>query len=245
MPRYRSILLLIGFACITSPADAFQFTQGDFYGTNYFSNDIIHYGPTGAILETMTVPSPLAEDVKGLVFGPDNLLYAVAERGSGFAVLAMNAAGAVQQTYPFASNYIGGNLSIGKIAFDNNGKFYVGGSAGLVRFDLGNPASGTMIRSGGFFDVEALPSGNLLALGDYDLTEITNAGALVQNFSPVGISFTNNRGVEYDPTTDRIYVTMLGHTGAFDQLMKFNRTTGQLLANTTFNYGDDIPADRR
>jgi hypothetical protein len=240
MYRLQFIVVLVALGSVGPRANAFDFTQGDFYGTNYFSNEIVHYSSAGAVLQSMTVPSGLGEDIKGLAFGPDGRLYAVAERGSGFAVLALEADGTVHETYPYASNYIGGNLSYGKITFDNSGHFYVGGGSGVVRFSVGNSGSGTLIRPGGAYDVEALPSGNLLVLENYDLYEVTNAGAPVREVVPSGISFTDNRGVEYDPATDIIYVTMLGHTGEFFQLMKFAGATGQLLNQTYFWYGDDM-----
>ncbi|MCP4250029.1 MAG: hypothetical protein GY778_23555, partial [bacterium] len=181
MGKMTTTLFLGSLIAYCGPAQAFDYTVGDFYGTNYFSNTIVHYDSSGTIVDSMTVPDGLAEDVKGLAFGPDGLLYAVAERQSGFAVLALDASGSVQQTYPYTPNYIGGNLSYGKLAFDAQGRFYVGGGGGLVSFSLGAPGSGALIYPSGTYDVEALPSGNLLLVTSYDLLEVTNTGALVRD----------------------------------------------------------------
>lgn len=240
MSPIKTAVFLSVLVYLPCHAQTIQVSPGDFCATSYFSNTITHYNRQGAILGSMTVPSGLAEDIKGLAFGPDDLLYAVAERDSGFAVLALDAYGSVHQTYPFGSNYIGGNLSYGKIAFGNDGAFYVGGGAGLVRFDHGNPNSGDLVYGGGVYDVEVLPSGNVLIVTSYDLHELTASGSHVREINPVGTYFTDNRGVEYDSATDTIYVTMLGHTGEFFQIMKLEGSSGQLLDQATFNYADDM-----
>jgi DNA-binding beta-propeller fold protein YncE len=221
---------------MSQTAMGMSFTLEDVYGTNYFSNTIVRYDSAGNVAETLAVPGGLADDIRGIAFGPDEFLYAVAARGSGFAVLALDESGAVQATYPYSSNYIRGNLSYGKIAFDRNNRFYVGGSSGVIQFDIGNESSGSRIFSTGTYDVESLPSGNLLALTGHRLYEIDTTGQIIRQIR----SFTDSRGVEYDPAEDAIYVTMLGHTGSYFQLMKLNGEDGALIDSTTFHYGDDM-----
>lgn len=233
--------VLVGILMVAcGAAKASEFIPNDFYTTHYSSNTINHFDSSGTMVDSVAIPDPLAEDIRGLAFGPDGLLYAVAERDSGFAVLALDANGDVQQTYTYTTNYIGGNSSYGKIAFDNQNQFYVGGGGGLVSFDVGSPTSGALIHNEGTYDVEALPSGNLILVTSNDLIEITNSGSLVRNIDPVGITFTENRGVEYDPSTNNIFVTMLGHSGAQFQLMKLNGDTGQLLSSVAHTYADDM-----
>ncbi len=48
------------------------------------------------------------------------------------------------------------------------------------------------------------------------------------------------RGVEYDPVTGKLFVTMFGYSNFSVRLMRFDRTTGALEANTSFWHGDDI-----
>ena len=66
--------------------------------------------------------------------GPDGLLYAVVSPGTGaigFNVVAIDGAGTVCETYSSNSTYLDGNLSCGKIAFANNGQFFVAGANNL------------------------------------------------------------------------------------------------------------------
>ena len=44
----------------------------------------------------------------------------------------------------------------------------------------------------------------------------------------------------YNPATNDIYVTMLGYTGEYFQLMRLNGTTGQVENQVSYWYGDDI-----
>lgn len=222
--------LCIVVACCGPLAQAaIQFTDGNFYASCYSSRTIYQYDSTGATVGSLTVPSTLASELRGLAFGPDGLLYAVAPAGGGFSVFAMNAAGDVQAIYNYANSYINGNISYGKIAFDNTGHFWVGGPA-LVRFDTGNTTSGTFVRSN-VNDLEPLPDGNLLIVSEYDLSQISSAGALVRSYPS---------GVEYNPATNTIFTTELGQTGAFDQLRKRDAATGNLINSISFWYGDDM-----
>lgn len=215
------------------------FHRGDFYASNFFSNTIVHYDSSGTVVGPLSIPTSVSSDLRGLAFGPDRRLYVVAGRSQGFAVLVLDPHGTVRQTYEFPQGFISGNISYGKIAFDDNGSFFVGTGSGLVRFDLGDPASGTLVTSGEVFAVKALPSGNLLIASSYTISEVTNTGSLVRTIDG-GVFFVDLRGLEYDPASDTIFATMLGYTGNFFQLMALDGTSGQLLASTSFWYGDDI-----
>jgi hypothetical protein len=227
-------------AMILLPAASLaDFTPGDFYTANYSSNTIIYYDGSGARVGSFTVPLGVADEVRGLAFGPDGLLYAVAAFQGGINVVALDSDGHVQQAYPYNA-WIGGNISYGKIDFDQSGSFYVGTSDGLVRFDLGDPASGTLLTHGDIFAVRALPSGNLLIASSYAISEIDNSGSFVRSIQPHGVFFADLRGLAYDASSDTIFATMLGYTGNYFQLMALEGTTGDLLAQTYFWYGDDI-----
>jgi hypothetical protein len=217
-----------------------DFTPGDFYGSNPFSNTVVHYDSSGAIVDSFSIAASDATELRGLDFGPDGLLYIVAGRNRGFAVLAVDSDGTVQAVYELLNGFIGGNISYGKISFDQNGSFFVGTGIGLVRFDLGDPQSGTFLTNGEVFAVKALPWGNLLVASSYDISEVTNTGSFVRSIRSSGIGFVDLRGLEYDASSDTIFATMLGYTGYYFQLMSLDGTSGDLLENTYFWYGDDI-----
>lgn len=219
---------------------AITFTPGHYYSSTDSSRVITQYNPAGNVVGTLTLPTTLGSAVRGLAFGADNLLYATEVRDSGFAVLALNSSGAVQQTYAMDLVYVAGNISYGKVALDSQ-YLYVAGANQVTRFTLGNPASGVSIYTNNqLFDVEPLPNGNLLAASAYQINEITNAGALVRSIPLVGNSYTDIRGVEFDPITNNLFVTHLGHTGFSFQLMRVDGTTGVLEESVTFNYADDL-----
>src|ERR1044071_4441779 len=154
---------------------AFAFVPGHYYTSNYFSLVITEYDGTGTVAGSYTVPSALGEEVRGLAFGADGLLYATLSRGSsGFAVLVLESNGNVMASYA-APVYTAGNLSYGKIAMDNQ-YLYVCGQDVLTRFLLGNPASGTTIYTENqIFDVKPLPNGHLFVASAYYVDEITTS----------------------------------------------------------------------
>lgn len=220
---------------------AFTFVPGDYYTSNYSSNTITQYNTAGDVVGSLTLPSSYGSEVRGLTFGSDNLLYATLVTNTGFSVLALNSAGVTQQTYS-GNIYVAGNLSFGKITVDGQ-YLYVAGQDQLTRFLLGNPSSGTPIYTNNqVFDVKPLPNGDLLVASAYQIQEITNAGTVVRTIPLVGDggSFTDIRGIEYNPATNDLFVTELGQSNFFFQLMRLDATTGTLEKNTTFIYGDDM-----
>src|ERR1700720_3761337 len=140
-----SVVVLAGVIATAQNAfSAITFVPGDYYTSNYFSLTITQYDPAGQVVGTVTVPSSLGGEVRGLAFGPDGLLYATLSRDSGgFAVLAFNSSGAVQQSY-LGTVYVAGNLSYGKIALDRH-YLYIAGQDSLTRYTLGDPSSATVI----------------------------------------------------------------------------------------------------
>src|SRR5204863_8972314 len=83
---------------VVNGSTSFAFVPGHYYTSNYFSPVITEYDGTGTVVGSYTAP-PAFDDVRGLVFGPDNLLYIVADGSSGTAVLALASSGTVQMTY--------------------------------------------------------------------------------------------------------------------------------------------------
>ena len=246
MPKIIKSLACAIFVCCLSrqtTAQSFHITPGDFYTANYFEHNIDRYDRNGKLLDSFT-PAFKSDEVKGLSFGPDGMLYAVAADdpfitgGAGYSVIALDGNGAIRQTYHIAPSYIGGNLSLGKITFDQAGHFYVGSLKGVTRFDVGKSNSGVLIyQDSEIYDVKTLPSGNLLVADGYNINEITSAGKLVRRVPSPDIVLGDIRGIEYNPATNTIFVTMLDN--GF-QLMRLDGATGKLLGSTSFYYGDDM-----
>jgi hypothetical protein len=230
-----AMLSLAGHVCA-----GFTFVPGDYYSSNYFSNTIEQYDSAGNVVGSATA----SNEVRGITFGPDGLFYetVVGSNNNGFDVFAENSNGALQQTYS-GNAYIEGNLSYGKITVDKQ-YLYVAGQDQLTRFLLGDPSSGTVIYTNNqVFDSVALPNGNLMVASAYQVQEITSAGAVVRTLSLVGadgLPLNDIRGISYNPATKDLFVTELGHSGAFFQLLRYDATTGALQKSTTFTYGDDI-----
>jgi hypothetical protein len=235
------ILLVVLLAVLQSTQAELTFVPGHYYTSNYFSNTITQYNSAGDVVGSLTLPSSYGREVRGLTFGRDNLLYATVVTDSGFSVLALNSAGVIQQAYE-GDVYVAGNLSFGKITIDGQ-YLYVAGQDQLTRFLLGNPSSGTPIYTNNqVFDVDPLPNGNLLVASAYEIQEITNTGAVVRTIRLIGNGgyFTDIRGIEYNPVTHDLFVTELGHTGFFFQIMRLEAISGLLLDSTTFTYADDL-----
>lgn len=237
-----SFLAIISSLLLACAAFAdFSFVVGDYYSANYFSRDITQYDSSGAVVGSFTLSPALGDEIRGIAFGPDNLLYVTVVRGSGFAVLALDNSGIVQQMYS-GSVYFAGDISYGKVALDNQ-YLYVAGQDQLTRFDLGNPMSGTSIYTANqVYDIRPLPNGDLLVASAYKIDEITTSGSFVRTIPLVGDDnfYTDIRGIEYNAITNDLFVTELGHTGFSFQIMRLDAATGVLEKNVEFNYADDL-----
>lgn len=241
MKNFKGIFVFMASiiaASVTCEAQAMSLTPGDIYTSNYFSNTISHYDINGTFIDSFTLPSTIGSEVKGLSFGDNGQLYAVTSKDSGFNVVAIDGSGTVSESYS-GPGYVSGNLSYGKIAFGANGNFYVAGSNNIVAFTRG-VSQGTVIRTDNqMFDVDVLPSGNLLALSAYGLNELSPTGALVRKIN-TSISLVDARGVEFNPATGKVFVTMLGYSDQYFRLMRFDALSGQIEKNESFWYGDDM-----
>lgn len=226
-------LLLISFS-----ANSITFVPGDYYTSTYFSNTINHYSKDGLFVDSITVPNSYGSDVKGISFNSTGNMYAVTVRGGNYDVLSISNDNTIQ-TIASGTGYIQGNLSYGKIATDNFDNYYVAGAGNLTSFTSGSSFGDIIYSENQVYDVEVLPSGNLLVLSAYTLREITPSGSIVRNISS-DIRLGDARGVEYDPATDSIYVTMLGYTNQNFRLMKLNGQTGVVEENVSYIYGDDL-----
>jgi len=223
------------------PATHFGFTSGHIYTVGLFTRTILEHNASGTIVAGDTISENYADALHGLAFGPDGYLYVVAVRSSGFAVLAVDSTGTVRRAYPMNNVYVGGNLSSGKIAVDAH-HIYVAGGDQITKFDIASPSSGTSIYTNNqLFDVKILRNGNLLAASAYAVNEITTTGTVVRSIAPGGNGhFVDVHGIEYDPVTDKVFVTQLGSSGSLHQLMRLDATTGAVEKNVQFNYADDL-----
>jgi hypothetical protein len=247
--RNPSFLIAALSLCVvtvmTPAARAFELVPGDLYSSNYDSTTIKHYSSSGTYINSLTLPSSYGSEVRGLSFGPDGRLYAVTVTNSGFGVVVLDSAGLIQATYS-GSSYVAGDIGYGKIAFAKNGQFFVAGSQYLVAFTPGSPIGSIVYTNNSVQDIAPLASGNLLVLSAYQLQEITTSGALVRTITS-SIPLGDAVGLEYDPTTNAIFVTMLGYTGQQFRLMRLDGTSGLVQVNVYFVYGADIAltSDRR
>jgi len=231
------VAVVVSMAC-TSSVHSQVIVLNDTYTSNY-STSLKHYSTAGAFIGSFSFPSSYGNEVKGMVYGPDGLFYVTIGNGTnGFNVVAANSAGVVQQSYS-GPEYVAGNLSFGKIAFATNGQFFVAGQNNLRRFSVGNPTGTVVYSNNQVYDVAPMPSGNLLVLSAYELQEITTSGTVVRTIN-TGIGLGDARGVAYNAATDDIYVTMLGYTGQFDRLMRFDGQTGAVEQNVMYTYADDL-----
>lgn len=238
----KTVQLLVAGILISTSALAradFTFLAGDYYTSNYFSRVITQYNPNGDVVGSYTVPSALADEVRGITFGPDGLLYADLSSSTGsFKVVALDSSGTIHATYT-GSTYVGGNLSYGKILIDGQ-YLYVSGQGSLTRFVLGDPSSGTVIytsQTGAIFDQTSFANGDLLVATDYAVNEVTANGVLVRTIPPVGDVFNNLRGIAYDAASNIMFVTEIG------RIFRVDATTGLVLGHTDFDYADDAFLD--
>jgi len=230
-----------------------SFGPGHIYTTQYFSTDINEHSADGRLLTTVRIQGlERGEETKGIAFSPAGKLYVVLDRlYSGARLVAVDRDGAITESYALPVP-TGGNLSLGKLDFADGGTAFVGTDAGIVRVRIGEPDSAQLLgpQTEGAFDLTVLPSGNLLMISGYALDEIDSSGNLVRRIAlsdPNRVSaassfFVNDlRGVEYDPFTDRVFVSMLGNSdNLFFVTMAFDFATGILLDIGNFTYGDDM-----
>jgi hypothetical protein len=228
------ILAILLFSAVQQSNAQFSFVPGDYYSSAWDSPVITQYTPSGAVVGSLSVHG--TSSVEGTAFGPDGLLYATTDQGSGFSVLALNSTGAVQQSYS-APVYVEGNIDFGQIAV-NSQYLYVAGQNQVTEFPIGQPNSASAIyQNNQIFGLALTPGGNLFVASAYQIQEITPSGAVVET---VPGNFVDLRGIAYDPTSNSVFVTELGETGSYFLLLRLNATTGAVQASTSFAYGQEV-----
>ena len=172
--HFRPLLAGAGFAAtvLLAPSEpvAFDFTPGHIYATpGFVAKSVTQYDANGDFVDVLNLNADFQapnREFRGLAFGPDGLLYVAQNRdpGNGFRVIALDEAGNVQKVFEHPS-VISNNAGFGKIAFDDVGRFYVGGNSGIVRFEIDDEDSGQLFYDqSSIIDVEVLPDGNVLAI---------------------------------------------------------------------------------
>jgi hypothetical protein len=245
----RATLIPFAVLCSLPAVDAgITFTLGHIYSTYTDSTvigdtgyrNIIEYDASGAVVGRVVIPSLAQRDeIKGIAFGPDGLLYAVRHP---FSVLVLDSSGAVHDTYTYSGAF-SADVFDGKIAVDQQ-YIYVAVGSDLVRFTIGDLNSGVSIYSKPEFsvlDVKILRNGHLFVASDYQVDEITNDGTLVRTVvSNHGIDFVDITGIEYDPVTNKLFVAELGVLGAAYTLVRVNASTGAIEAGAFFDNAADL-----
>lgn len=231
-------------AALSGPGHAFELVPGHVYTSDSSTNAIIQVQPDGVEVDTLTLPG-YTDGTKGLAFGPDGTLFVVAVADHGFDVVRIGPQGQVLATYA-GPTYVFGNLSYGKIAVSDSGRVYVTGQDSLLTFQPGVTGVSTIYTDNQVYDVEILPSGNLLVLTAYRIVELTPSGGFVRTVVP-SHGVVDGRGLEYDPVTNSVFATMLGYSEHYFQVMRFDASTGILEGSNAYTYADDLflTIDRR
>jgi len=217
-------------------AGDFSLTHGHVYTSSERANSIIQARPDGTVVGTLSLSG--YGSTRGMAFGPDDTLFVVAVAPHGYDVIRIDTDGQVLATYP-GPTYIQGNISYGKIAVSTTGRVYVAGQSHLQSFVPGVSGTEPIFTSSGVFDVDILPSGNLLVLAGDGVYELTPTGGLVRQVPLVG-SLVDARGLKYDAESGHLYTTMLGYTGHFHEIRKWDFDTGFLEDWAYYTYADDI-----
>jgi hypothetical protein len=223
---------------------------GDYYSS--YASVLTQYAPNGAFVRNMATGDPTGES-RGIAFGPDGLYVVLSRSGAPSSVEVIDAQGTVLRTYSFAG-WTGGLVTSGNIRFAPGKEvFYVSAQDGIYCF----PTYGTLgsrLITQSTTDVAVKPNGNLLVADDYSITQYTPDGVKLNTITtiadPHGLGpgdawLVDVRGVAYDPRTDTTFVTMLGYTGFYDQLLALKGTTNELKGLTSYWYGNemDVTAD--
>ena len=75
---------------------------------------------------------------------------------------------------------------------------------------------------------------------DFGVDEITSTGSFVRTVvSSTGPDFVNIWGIEYNPATDKLFVTQLG-AGSMYSILRVNASTGDIETGTYLRYASDL-----
>lgn len=227
-------------------AAALSFVPGHLYATGYttgpYLRDVIEYDADGRIRDVLRLAPEIGNDLRGLAFGPDGLLYVAVVQRPGFVVVAIDHCGVVQATYR-GDAYLAGNTFSGKVTIAGD-DLYVAGWNDLTHFDRTRPGAGNVIYhhpNAQVFDTVVLPNGNLLVALDYAVAEITASGELVRWLgAPRPYFYVDIRGLEYDPVRNDVFISQFGYTDFFDRVIRVDGTTGAYEDDATLFSPNDL-----
>lgn len=215
----------------------FGLVAGNIYTSDSSSNTIKQVTPNGTDVATLIL-SGYPMGTKGLAFGPDHTLYVVATAAHGYDVIHLGMSGEVLGTYA-GPTYVQGNLSFGKLAVSSTGRVYVAGQDNLLSLQPGVTGTSPIYTDNGVFDLDILPNGNLLVLTSYRVVELSPEGALLRVVIP-SHSVVDGRGIKYDPATNSFYTTMIGYSGHFHEMRRWDFESGAMEDWANYTYADDI-----
>lgn len=249
-------------------AFAFSFDRDSYYASS--ATVINQYATDGTLLDSLTPQSSLSPyaELRGIAFGRDHLLYVVRNKDAwtpgasdNGTIEAIDFKGRVRRIYALPTGL--GRCGCGQIAFDRSGEnFYVVSGGGIARFNIHNNQGTAIITEGPIGGMAVMPNGDLLVSGGDQLKRYTTSGVLLATIAgpeqaqisdPLKLTSAYNQipdneislvdasGVAYDPSTNTIFVSMLGyHSGPRpkvdmrDKVMAIDGDTWALKAISTY-----------
>lgn len=221
-----------------------------FAGFYYSSNGttVAQYTTEGSFVRTIAQADSSGEP-RGVAKGPGGMYLVRSNAFTPSVVQVVDGHGAVTRTYSF-DGWTGGMVTSGNVRFSPaKDYFYVAAQNGVYRFPV-NGSEGILFISrmnwADVCDVAVMPNGDLLVVEDYAFAHYTAEGTLRRTFdrikdplhlAPPNASLSDVRGVAYDAATDTTFVTMLGYTDFYFQLLAFEGTSNVLKGRTSFVYG--------
>ncbi len=237
-------LLLASTAHAGSLPDALTKQRGHRYAVTDFV--ITQYDPQGQPVAQLW----LAGGIRGIAWGSDGLLYAVANPPPPAlpSVRALKPDGTLSREYPF-DGWIGGNLSHGAIEFDDRrNRFFVSSASGIYRFDVGG-GPGVLHSATHAYGLSVAPNGDLYAINDDTLFQLDPTGVERRRISqltvggqtpPANAVISLGRGVLHDSWANVTYVSMISNTAPFHQILILDGSGPELLHATTLAYANDF-----
>lgn len=232
-----------------------SFQPGHFYvstGSGRDYDEILQYDTRGVLVASM----PLGKEVRGLAFGPDNLLYATINPRFGIPeVWAIDDSGEVVGTYTYLPGYhkgpplgllapsLGGNGWYGRLHITEDHIYMAGGDA-LSRFTIGEPGSGRVIyEENQVRDILPLPNNRLLLVSKYALQEITDTGFFWDDIEIDGLRFEALQSVAYDPESSTLYLSRSG--GNQNNVIKIDYTTKEIVDSVQLSQAGELFLNER
>lgn len=210
-------------------------------------NAVDQYSTSGALERTLPLTGADSE-AKGIAFGPGGLYVVRSSVWGTSRVEVFNEASVLIRSYSMAG-WMGGLVTSGNLRFAPDKKtFYVSALDGVYRFPVSGTAGEKFINVSST-DVAVMPNGELLVAEGYSISRYSADGKRISSILdlsdphdlvPPGARLVDVRGVTYDPRSDTTFVTMLGYTGFYDQLIALEGTSNVVKGQTQFWYGNTM-----